>query len=134
MRDFGHLVDDRAPRHGGHCEVVTRDGSHLPFRYKDATIYCEITYPTAGDLERYDVIELTAPHPWDPSEQDDPPDVEPSQAYADAYSHLAPMSSNPATKDWEAIRPCLGWKPINTIQKTFEATTQDATNTVCLPM
>ena len=38
VRDFGHQVDDRAPRHGGSCSIHTSDGFCLPFRYHHATI------------------------------------------------------------------------------------------------
>ena len=49
------------------------------------------------------------------------------------YIQVAKHDVTAREPDYEVLRPCFGWAPLDVIKKTFAATTQFARNTYRLP-
>ena len=90
----------------------------------------KIRKPTEQEMSDYIIYDLTSGVPWDPSlyENDDSSDEEPDTRNINA------TTTKPAEPDWDHIQRCLGWKPLDVIKRTLQATTQHAQNVVRLPM
>jgi hypothetical protein len=125
MRHFGHSVCDVPLCYGGSQCIITLDNYIIHLTYTNGLCSIPIRVPTAQELLTCTVVDLTSPLPWSPSSESE---TSPSHLTLDAFS--AP-SSGP---DMEHIQRCLGWKPLDVIQKTLEATTQMANNTLRLPL
>src|SRR5689334_19285818 len=90
----------------------------------------KIGKPTPEELCDYNAYDLTSGVPWDPSlyEIDDSCDEEhKSRIVLASKSKLSEL-------DWDHLQKCLGWKPIDAVTKTLQATTQYAQSYVRLPM
>ena len=73
-----------------------------------------IQYPTQEDIDKYPVIELTSDLPWNPKDDND----------VQAYRNVQEYKTSRDDGEIEELRPCLGWKLMELIRKTLEATTQ----------
>ena len=72
-------------------------------------------------MKQLDVIELTSSIPWDPCELDED-DALTEDAIMIAKAN--PTRTEPAPHNLEEIRPYLGWKYTDIIEKTLKATKQ----------
>ncbi len=101
------------------------------FRLDHGVLTAKIWRPTDNELKRLDVIELTSDIPWDPSELDED---EVLNEDAIVIAKANPTGTEPAPCNLEEMRPYLGWKSTDIIEKTLKATTQYAKNHLRLPM
>ncbi len=119
MRHHQNEVNEKPKVFGGLQNIVMLDDDELPLTYKHALTWLDISYPTEEDLDKYHIIEVTSDMPWDPNDAGKRP--------------ITPMTKK-KPPDIEELRPCLGWKPEQVVRKTVDATTQYASNNLCLPM
>ena len=78
-----------------------------------------------------DAIKLTSDLLWDPTELDEEVVLTKD---AIVFAEANPMRTEPASCNLKEMRPYLGWKSIDIIEKTLKATTQYAKNHLRLPM
>ena len=76
-------------------------------------------------MKRLGVIKLTSDIPWDPCELDED-EVLTEDAIVIAEAN--PTGTEPAPHNLEEMRPYLGWKSTDIIEKTLKAKTQYAKN------
>ena len=100
--------------------LITIDDAEFPLEYDQSLMWIQLQYPTDEDIDEYPIIDMTSDMQWNPS---DAPDVT-----------VAATNIKEKPPDIDKIRPCLGWTPKEVIEKTLEATTNYARNSLRLPM
>ena len=119
MRDYCTDVNEMPKIYGSKQNLDTLDNHTFPLQYKQALTWLEIEYPADEDMEKLPIIEMTSELEWDPDEAGRRP--------------IAPVTKK-QPPDIEHFRECLGWKPLKVVEKTIDATTQYASNSLRLPM
>ena len=82
-------------------------------------------------MKRLEIVELTSDIPWDLSKSDEY-EVLTEKTIVIAEANF--MGTDLAPRNLEDMRPYLGWKSTNIIEKTLKATTQYTKNHLRLPM
>jgi hypothetical protein len=143
-REFGVAIDDVPIRYGG-TQQITVDDYKIPLALESALLHIRLRKPTVHELETCDRVVLTSDEIWDPSDingDDASRIVSPYNANAVTSEYTVParlaatMTSlrqvaTGRTREAAELVPAtyrskLGWLPLDTIQLTFEATTQMA--------
>lgn len=102
MREHYVEVNDIAKRYGGQQNLKVIEGDTLPLKYKDSLLWLKIEYPQDDDFTKYPIIEMTTDVPWDPSA---------------SGTHALHSMIKMEDVDYEKLRKCLAWKPIEVIKK-----------------
>ena len=121
MRHNDVVVNDVAHSHGGKQNIETLEDHTLPLNHHSSLLWLSIEYPLDEDMEQYPIIDMTSDIPWEPDKLDPSRQVNPSV-------------KQPISPAIDQLRPCLGWKPKDVIEKTLASTTQYVKNSLRLPM
>ena len=112
LRSHGVLVDDCAKRHrrsdgnpGGQC--LTTPESTVDMHFDGFKCYFRIQKPTANDMQKYEIIELTSSQPYEPQSR--------------RFSRRAPRRKAADINDWRAK---LGFPTFEVTEATLSNTTQ----------
>ena len=125
--------------YGGTQSISINNGPRLNLQYIGGLSYLPLCKPTKDEMESLPVFDVTSGMPWHPQTDENelygaPVTMKLEYYHAnDEIYHNNKTITNP-TADLEHVQRCLGWKPMDVIKKTLEATTQLAQNHVCLPM
>ncbi len=131
IRHFKHHVDETLRCFGGKGCIDTLEGHRLLFHLDHGMLTAKIRCPTDDEMKHLDVIELTSDIPWDPSELDEDEVFTKDEI---VIAKANPTGTEPVPRDLEEMRPYLGWKSTDIIEKTLKAMTQHAKNHLRLPM
>lgn len=140
LRHFNTTVDDCPRKYGGTQQITINGGPSLHLQYIGGLSYLPLRQPTQEELTTLPVHDITSPMPWDPKTEEtdlyEPPlsmKLEIFEASLDDDYYSFKTITDP-TSDMEHLQHCLGWKPMDVIKNTLQATTQLAQNHVRLPM
>ena len=144
-REFGVAIDDIPTRYGGKQHILV-DGYTIPLNFHNALLHLRLRKPTVYELEHCDHVILTGDQIWDPSALKDDKtgriispfnvkyigkigsDIDSCEGITETMialrSAYAGARSDPIALVPSEYRARLGWMPVDTIQRTFEATTQ----------
>ena len=113
LRAHGVQVDDCASRHagadgqpGGQCLITP--SRKLAMHFDFWKCYFRIQKPTAEDLQKYDIIELTSNRPYEPQNR----------------RHSRRVEQNSDVSKLDTWRACLGYPTYEVTGKTLANTTQ----------
>ncbi len=120
MRNYQVKVNDIAKVHGGHQNLTTLDGHEFLLEYDQSLMWIDLKHPSEDDLDKYPIVDITSDIQWNPSNT---PEV-----------IATAIIKEEKAADIDKIKPCLGWKPMEVIEKTLQSTTQYAKNNLRLPM
>ena len=163
MRAYGTIVDETPCRFGGRQSLWLHDDTFLPLMYKSALCFLPIRKPTQEELNTLMVVDITPPDDsWNPFDQNDsvwtfledsnhndpnsPGNIrdnirereeqsrEEGKSGGGYFNSANKLATQAGPVDMDHLSRCLGWKPIDVIEKTLKATTQMAENQVRLPM
>ena len=135
MRHHGHLVHDVPHRYAGKQCLISADSQYtLPMEYSAGVCALKIRHPTPSELESLPILELTSPELWCPLDGESDPFDGSFDPEDPDLREMNNKSTKPKDPDWEHIRACLGWKPLDVVKKTYLNTTQYATSHVRMPM
>ena len=119
-------------------------GNTIPLQYQAGLCVLPIRTPTEWELANIDPITITSGVPWRPASTENDADDLPDHAGGSSLSTDPPgdggltginsFQKGAEDVDWEHIRKCLGYKPLDICQKTLQATTQYARNSQRLPL
>ena len=131
-RKHGTCVDNTLCRHGGGQRIAGQDNNGTSYNFDldvtDGLLTLQTRYPTPDELESLPTVWLTSAKPWDPTSLEAPDKlVLPStDGTSDDTIGVVSLSTKGKTQppDYNKFRKRLGWLPLNTICKTFDATTQ----------
>ena len=115
--------------------MITSDDTTIPLAYNNGLCCLKIRHPTPQELDTLPLIDVSSEEPWQPQfGESDPYDGLQETVFSNNIVTLNPSTTNPQEPDWEHIKKCLGWKPMEILKNTYEHTTQYATNYVRIPM
>jgi len=120
MREHGIEVNDIAKKYSGKQNIQVEEDLSIPLEYSKALTWINISYPTDDDMQNYPIIEMTSDIPWEPSD--------------DSSEYIMKVTKKPKEPDLKRLRQCLGWKPVEVVEKTLKATTQYVKNHMRMPM
>ena len=131
-REYGTWVNDTLRRHGGGQRLAGQDDNGTSYNFNlnvtDGLLTLPTRYPTQEELESLPTVWLTSAEPWDPTSLEVPDEqVLPSTDGTSGDTVGVITLSTKGKKqppDYEQFRERLGWLPLDTIRKTFDATTQ----------
>ncbi|MGH3053536.1 MAG: hypothetical protein ACRDL7_00985, partial [Gaiellaceae bacterium] len=136
IRAFGHTVDDVPRKYRGRQKIFLRDGFEIPLKHRMGLVQMDIRYPTKYEMKNCFVVDLTSSMEWNPGDSDtsgSESDDNATEATIVANT-LAVTKTKKKEYNWDKVRQCLGWKPLDVVKATIAATTQLATNVVRYPM
>ena len=129
---YGTCVDNTLRRHGGGHRIAGQDNHGTSYNFEldvtDGLLTLQTRYPTQDERESLPTVWLTSAKPWDPTSLEAPDkQVLPStDRTSDDTVGAVSLSTKGKTQppNYNKFRERLGWLPLDTIRKTFKATTQ----------
>ena len=131
-REYSMWVDDTLCQHGDRQRIAGHDDHGTSYNFEldvtDGLLTLPTQYPTQDELESLPTVWLTSNNPWDPSSLEVPDkfilpstDGTSGDTVGAVTLHTKGKKQPP---DYATFRKRLGWLPVATIKKTFNATTQ----------
>ena len=138
LQNFGTKVDDCPKMYGGTQTININNGPTLNLHYIGGLSYLPLRKPTKEELDTLPIHDITSGMPWHPRNEENDNDASITMKLTfttdnDNEYHNNATITKP-TADLEHVQRCLGWKPMDVVKRTLEATTQLAQNHVRLPM
>ena len=130
--EYSTCVDDTLRCHGGGQRIVGHDNNGISYNFKlnvtDGLLTLQTQYPTQDELESLPTVWLTSTKPWDPTSLEAPDKLVLPSTDGTSDDTVGAVSLSTKGKnqppDYDKFWERLGWLPLDTIRKTFDATTQ----------